>query len=397
MVTGERIRLGVVGLGLIAQGVHLPNLQTLRRHFAITHVCDVSIVLAATVADELPGTVRSSSDWHDVVADPNVDAVLALTPGSHGDLALAALRAGKHVLSEKPLAYSVAEALECDAAASAAGRVLQVGYMKMYDPAVRRARDELSHLGDLRVVRVTVLHPTDECQFDHVRLHPAPAPDQVLINRSAAYTASRIDEALGEGAPGLRLLYQNVLLGSVIHELSLLRALGLGLPERFDFVSVDPPLTDADPEGPPRILAVGRLPGGAQLQLSWTWVPDYPEYTEELAVFGSAGRLFVDLAGPYLADHRSRLRVQRMDDGQRQDAEYLSNHTTAFVLELEAFAVAVRHGGRPVADAAGAAEDVAALQRMLSSAGARQGLQVAGEAGRGDDAELGARGTAAMS
>jgi predicted dehydrogenase len=382
VVQGERVRVGVVGLGLIAQAVHLPNLHTLRAQFRVTHVCDVSPGLAATIADELPGTIRSGADWHALVADPGVDAVLVLTPGSHGEIALAALACGKHVFAEKPLAYSVAEAQACSAAAQAAGRVLQVGYMKLYDPLLGRARRELAGLGDLAVVRVTVLHPTDECQFDHLAVHRAGPVVQDLVDRGTAYSADRVEEALGGSALGLRSVYENVLLGSVVHELSLLRGLGLGLPDRFDFVSIEPPVTRDVPASPPRILAVGRLPTGAQLQLSWNWVPDYPEYTEEVAVFGSAGRLYLDLAGPYLAHHRSRLRVQTAQSGLRQDVVHFAGHTTAFVHELESFASSIRTGSPPLSDAAGAAQDVACLQALVVQAGTPRGLAVGGEAGR---------------
>ena len=382
MVEGERLRVGVIGLGLIAQAVHLPNLATLRRLLRVTHVCDVSPDLAATVADELPGVVRTSTDWRDVVADPEVDAVLVLTPGSHGEVALAALAAGRHVFAEKPLAYTVAEAQDCAAAAQAAGRVLQVGYMKMYDPMLDQARRVLADLGELAVVRITVLHPTDECQFDHMAVHRALHVDRGLLDRSLAYSAARLQDALGRSPEGLKSLYENVLLGSVVHELSVLRGLGVGLPSGFDLVSVDPPVTLDAPPGPPRILAVGPLPSGGQLQLSWNWVPDYPEYTEEVAVFGSAGRLYLDFPGPYLADSRSRLRVQTADGGLRKDSVSFANHTTAFVHELESFAENVRHGRHPLSDASGAAQDIACLQALLATAGAQHGLGLDGEAAR---------------
>jgi len=134
------LRVGVVGLGLIAQAVHLPNLHTLRARFRITRVCDVSAPLADAIADHLPGQVAVSTDWRDVVAAPELDALLVLTPGSHGDVVQAGLAAGKHVFAEKPLAYSLAEAHACAEAARAAGRVLQVGYMKQYDPVLPQAR-----------------------------------------------------------------------------------------------------------------------------------------------------------------------------------------------------------------------------------------------------------------
>lgn len=374
------IRVGVVGLGLISQAVHLPNLETLRERFTVVHVCDASPSLAHEVADRLPGDVVASHDWRDVVADPSVEAVLVLTPGSHGEIAAGALRAGKHVFAEKPLAHSRAEIRELMDLASASGVVLQVGTMKAYDDVIGAARTALDRIGTIRVVRVTVLHPTDECQFEHVGLIPADDPDPDAVAAGRAYTDARNDEAMGDSALGVRLLYSDVLLGSVIHELALLRALGLGLPESWDFVSVDPPLGEARAPEPPRIMAVGQLPGGAQLQLSWNWVPDFPEYDEEVKVIGSAGRITLQMPGPYLADHRAELTIESVSDGVRHRDVVTSGYTTAFVRELEAFAASVRHGAPVECDAQGALDDVAALQSLAVTAGRAAGLRVGGEA-----------------
>lgn len=379
------IRVGVVGLGLIAQGVHLPNLATLRDRFRVTRVCDASAGLAAAVADQLPGPVVACTDWRDLVTADDVDAVLVLTPGTHTDPVLGGLQAGKHVLAEKPLAYSVAAVERLAAAAKDAGRVLQVGYMKMHDPLVAPAREHLDRLGELRTVRVTVLHPNDDVQFAHVALQQFGDADAGVVARGTERNRAEVAEALGETVPGVRAVYENVLLGSVVHEASLLRALGLGLPDRLDFVDIDPPLTDPAPARPPRILAVGRLPGpdgkgGAQLQLSWNWLPDHPEYREEVLVLGEAGRLTLDLPGPYLPAHRSALRVESVDEaGTRHDLHLVPDHSTAFVRELDAFARSITEGAPVLSDAAGAAADLTFLQALVASAAHRAGLPVVTE------------------
>ena len=379
------IRIGVVGLGLIAQGVHLPNLETLRDQFTVTHVCDASRERAVSVADRLPGAVRASARFDDVMADPAVDAVLILTPGSHGNIVLAALAQGKDVFVEKPLAYSLAEIHELQRAEVASGRVVQVGTMKAHDPLVPVARDALGRIGPLRLVRVTVIHPNDECQFEHISLLDAPTPDSAVVDEAQAYSMKRAEEALGQGPAGPRDLYTDVLLGSVIHEAALLRALGLGLPQRIDFASVDPVLSKSPATEPPRLLAVGELPGGAQLQLSWTWAPDFPEYFEEVMVIGSAGRMRLTMPGPYLAAHRSSLTVESMVDGQRTITTTQPSHSTAFVAELRAFAHSVRNGGPNLCTIEGAGEDLAFLQQVARAAADQAGLRVGGEAGLDTD------------
>lgn len=375
-----RIRVGVVGLGLITQGVHLPNLETLRDQFEVTHVCDASPSLTEAVAARLPGDVAASTDWRAVVADPRVDAVLILTPGSHGETAAAALQAEKHVFAEKPLAHSQAEIIDLADLARESGLVLQVGTMKAHDDIIEPTRDAIGRIGAVRVVRVTVLHPTDECQFEHVQLIPASSPEPHVVQAGSDYTEARNDEAVGDSALGVRLLYSDVLLGSVIHEMALMRALGLGLPHSWDFVSVDPALGDMRAPEPPRIMAIGQLPGGAQLQLSWNWVPDYPEYNEEVTVIGSAGRVTLSMPGPYLADHRAHLTVETASGRVRHRDVITSGFTTAFVRELEAFATSVRDGAPVMCGPEGALEDVQCLQRLAAQAGRQAGLRVGGEA-----------------
>jgi predicted dehydrogenase len=379
MASQGRIRVGVVGLGLIAQAVHLPNLLTLQDRFEVVAVCDVSGSVAATIADQLPGSPSIHVDWVALVRDPDVEAVLVLTPGSHGHIVEDAVRAGKHVLVEKPLGYSIAELERCRRASDESGAVLQVAYMKAYDPILPAARDALSRIGTPRVVRVTVMHPTDECQYEHLHVHRGADADPDRLRESQAYSDARLDEALGATAPGLRRLYEDVLLGSVIHEMALLRALGVGLPESFDFVSVDPsPALDKAPE-PPRILAVGALPGGAQLQLSWNWLPDYPEYTEEVVVLGSAGRLTLGMPAPFLAAHRAHLTVQSAHGALRSVTSQFEGHETGFLRELRAFADSIQGGDPVLSDVDGAIDDIRALQALLGSAASREGLAIAGE------------------
>ncbi|MEI8334151.1 MAG: Gfo/Idh/MocA family oxidoreductase [Chloroflexota bacterium] len=380
MATEQRIRIGVVGLGLIAQAVHLPNLQTLRDRFVVTHVCDLSRTLAEAIAADLPGPARISTDWRSVCDDPDVDAVLVMTPGAHGPQALGASQAGKHVLSEKPLSATIREAREIEATARAAGRVLQVGYMKMYDPAVAPGREALATLGDRRVVRVTVLHPANAPQFAHVALRRRSDVDHSVIAADAAYEAARADEALPGATGPLRSLYLRTMLGSVCHELSLMRALAIPLPRRFAFGRAWPFDRDVMLEDPSSIHGVADLGDGSLLELTWAWLPGFPDYAEELAVFGPAGRIRLAMPGPYLPAHRARLQVELFDGEVRRDTTYRAGYTTAFVRELEAFADSVADGAPVLSGAAGAAADIAVLQELTAAIGRDLGVDVGTEA-----------------
>jgi scyllo-inositol 2-dehydrogenase (NADP+) len=145
------IRLGVIGLGLIWIRVHRPILETLKDTFEPIAFCDVSEQRRAATAQEFPAATVLS-DYQSLLALPEVDAVLVLTPiAFNTPVAQAALLAGKHVIMEKPIARSVAEGHELVATARRSGRRLFVTEQMGY----RQAEEDLAaiiaagEIGDL--------------------------------------------------------------------------------------------------------------------------------------------------------------------------------------------------------------------------------------------------------
>ncbi len=116
---------------------------------------------AATEAADRLGWQESTDDWQAAIARDDIDVVDICTPGdTHAEMAIAALAAGKHVLCEKPLANTVAEAEAMVAAArGAAGRQAMVGFTYRRTPAVALARDMVAAgvLGSVRQVRAQYL------------------------------------------------------------------------------------------------------------------------------------------------------------------------------------------------------------------------------------------------
>jgi predicted dehydrogenase len=151
-----RIRVGLVGAGGNTRLRHIPGLRAIDG-VEIVAVCNRRPGSTAAAAREF-GIPRTFDDWRDLVADPDVDAVVIGTwPYLHRPVTLAALAAGKHVLTEARLAMNAAEAHEMDAAAAAApGLVAQVVPSPFGLPGDTVVRDLLSagFVGDLREVEV---------------------------------------------------------------------------------------------------------------------------------------------------------------------------------------------------------------------------------------------------
>jgi predicted dehydrogenase/threonine dehydrogenase-like Zn-dependent dehydrogenase len=140
------VRLGLIGAGSFAKGAHLPLLRELGGRFAVAAVASRSGPNAADTARQI-GARYATTDYAEVLADPEIDAVLIATRHDlHAPMALAALRAGKHVLLEKPLALTRAELGELRDFFGVAGvaPLLLIGYNRRFSPCAAAVSDFVS-------------------------------------------------------------------------------------------------------------------------------------------------------------------------------------------------------------------------------------------------------------
>jgi len=138
------IKAGVIGTGFIGP-VHVEALR--RLGVAVTAICDLGD-LGAKAADRL-GIPHVFDDYRELVTCPEVDVVHITAPNRfHGEMALAALRAGKHVVCEKPLAMNTRETIQIVRAARISKSVFAVNYNVRFYPAVLALR-RMVERGDL--------------------------------------------------------------------------------------------------------------------------------------------------------------------------------------------------------------------------------------------------------
>jgi predicted dehydrogenase len=146
-------RFAIIGCGLIGRkrAVALGKIPEASLRFA----CDLDATRAADLAKLAPGC-GSGTDFHAVLANPEIDAVIVATlNASLAPITLAAVRAGKHVLVEKPGALNAAQLRTIRDAAKQTGARVRLGYNHRYHPALQKAREYLDSgvLGPLMFIR----------------------------------------------------------------------------------------------------------------------------------------------------------------------------------------------------------------------------------------------------
>ncbi|MGA7732082.1 MAG: Gfo/Idh/MocA family oxidoreductase [Chloroflexia bacterium] len=166
----ETVRLGVIGAGLAARLLHWPALERLRDRFTITMVASGSEDSSRSFA-EMVGGCPWTLNYHDVLESDSVEAVLVTLPIHLNAQALAeSVRAGKHVLCEKPIAANLEQArqvvAEVEAAAEARGLAVAIAEHFHYRQDIITAREWIrkGRLGELFLVDVTCYHYIDTTQ-----------------------------------------------------------------------------------------------------------------------------------------------------------------------------------------------------------------------------------------
>ena len=119
-MANEKVRIAIIGAGLVSDFHHVPGIRVDTRS-ELAAVCDPNEQLLNQRKNEW-GPAKYTTDYEEIANDKDIDAVIIATPNfTHKDIALACISGGKHVMCEKPLGVSHAEAAEMYQAAKAKG------------------------------------------------------------------------------------------------------------------------------------------------------------------------------------------------------------------------------------------------------------------------------------
>ena len=152
----EKIKVAVIGCGTIANSAHIPSYMN-NPDVEIKYFCDI-IKERADAAVEKYKCGTAVVDYHDILSDPEIDAVSVCTPNRmHNIITIDFLKAGKNVLCEKPAARTLKEALEMQEAQHKYGKVLNIGVVNRFNAGVNKLREiiQSGELGEIYHIYVS--------------------------------------------------------------------------------------------------------------------------------------------------------------------------------------------------------------------------------------------------
>jgi len=357
--TVDRIRIGVIGCGEIAQIMHLPFLTEMRDLYDVRAICDISPALVEKVGDAFQIQNRCT-DYADLLARDDLDAVAILTL-HHAPIAIAAARAGKHIFVEKPMCFSREEGLAMIAAAEEHGVTLMVGYMKRYDPGYEYAQNIIASMQGVCLIRIHDLTGRGPLAPQEIySLHRADDLSQELRARMQAESEVRFAAGLGYDDPALVKAYA-LMLGLASHDMTVLRgAFGEPVAVRYAEVSSGGSIVLAVLEYPGDVRCIWEIGNVPQATRNW--------FDEELTVYGSAQTVKVQFPNPYVRYAPTIVCIQEMEGAAHAARTVSASYDESFRREWRHFHHCVTTGTPPRTGAADGLRDVEILRAIVRSA-----------------------------
>ena len=364
----SRIEIVVAGGGRVAQLIHLPTLLAHRELVEVVGVADPAPAVRADIERRF-GLERRVFSTIEELLELRADALICAVPiPLHVQVVRAALDAGLHVLCEKPLSLTIGEHDELAAARDRAGRVVQVGYNKRFDPSFGTLLGLLpADPSDVLMITVDAIDPMHEPFVTHNPPRSSEVNEQVM-----ELEAKQLSAELGSGlSREAYWAYRHGYLSSLVHDVNLvhgvLGALGHPLPA---------PVVDGAFWAEGRAVSMAwALENGARAEARHVALPGVPSHEERLRFLFVDRILELTYSSPFLLRHPASL-VERRSDGHVGVLTTV-HHTSfedSFSRQLLAFHAAITQGADVQNSIEASRLDVEALRAAHDHACAMQGL-----------------------
>ena len=358
----QQVRIGVIGAGGVAQVEHVPNLIRLKSRFAVLGVFDASAKVRRFIETE-HGLL--TFDSLERLLAQRLDAVLIASPDAlHKEHILAALASGLHVFCEKPLSYATADIDEVITARDRAGKVLQVGYMKRFDPSYEAALKLLP--GTAKTLRYVSVEVNDPDAWPFIRHNATCRGDDVPEELIAAATEKQ-KEQVGRAVKGLDDAvdykgFTGAFCSSIVHDVNAVHGLldAFGIPNG-EIVGAQLFAGGEGGQGAVRLLG-----GQALWNMVHLAVPALADYRERITFYFDDASLELEFPSPYLNHQPTRLTLRKSEGHTLSVQEIRSGFEEAFVEELKGFWSAIVEGAAVRNTAEAARRDMALLAGLAA-------------------------------
>ncbi|MDX6513306.1 MAG: hypothetical protein QOE36_2810 [Gaiellaceae bacterium] len=293
-----------------------------------------------------------------------LDALVVSSPVStHAEVVIAGLEAGLHVFVEKPMCITLADADAIVAARDRAQRVVQVGYMKRFDPAYERLLADLPETSDgLRYVHVLTNDPEFAPFFGPGEIVRGDVPIG-LIEATRKAESEQVETAVGSGAPDVVMAFSESFLGSLIHDVNLVH----GLLERMGEPLPAEVVAGAWWAEGRAVAGSVRLSNRARWDSAWIQLLDVFEYRETVELFFADSVRRLTFPSPWLKQSPTRYEATTTESGGRA-VTVAESHEESFARELAHFHACITEGVECRTPPEQARLDIDVLTRMFLAA-----------------------------
>jgi predicted dehydrogenase len=332
----KKLKVGLIGLGEVAQIIHLPILKSLSDRYEIAALCDISPSLLKTMGQNY-NVSNLYTDAAELVQQDDLDAVFVLNSDEyHAECAIAAAKNKKHILIEKPMTLTESDADALIRARDESGIQVMVGYMRRYAPTFTKALEEVKSLGDLQYARIRAIIGQNRLiinqssvveRFDDL-------PKEAMEDRSIR-AKQMVEEVLGNAPQQVKNSYR-LLCGLNSHDLSAMREL-IGMPKRV--------ISASHWNNGYYITATFEFDGyNATFE---TGVDDQLRFDAHIELFGKSKQMKIQYATPYIKNLPITLHVAETVGEAYEESVHRANYKDAYVVELESFYDVVTKGIAP--------------------------------------------------
>ncbi|NOU71386.1 gfo/Idh/MocA family oxidoreductase [Paenibacillus sp. LMG 31458] len=331
-----RIKVGIIGLGEVAQMIHLPILESLPELYEMVAFCDISPKLLAKMGEKYH-VQHLYLNATDMFEQSELDAVFVLNNMEyHTESTIAALNKRIHVFVEKPMCVTQAEVNEIIQARDAANVQVMVGYMRRFAPAYLRAIEEVKSLGPIIYVRVRDI--IGQNKFFTSQSNPIyrfnDIPAEAVQDRKER-NARLMREAVGEATDDMYGAY-GLLLGLNSHDISAMREL-IGMPIAVKAAS--------SWLGGRFKNAIFEYDGfNATFE---TGMDQQGRFDAHIEVYGENKSVLIQYDTPYIRQLPTTLHISETIGDSFEESTIRPTYKDAYVYELEYFYEVVTKGLQP--------------------------------------------------